>query len=171
MNNNHKFSLICFCIRNLKLLQNEAKTPSEEGKNFGDGLMSTSMTDSMIGSIIAAAESQSESAVPSTDQQQEASVCSEVKAPESNQPQPAATSQAVTAIDSTAEMTQRSVMENIVSGVSSVKLEEAHVNGDSPVPMETTPTHTVDLLGTLSDVNSVNLNGVDNSTPPQTSQG
>ncbi|XP_050708414.1 uncharacterized protein LOC126992984 isoform X11 [Eriocheir sinensis] len=152
--------------------KNEAKTPSEEGKNFGDGLMSTSMTDSMIGSIIAAAESQSESAAPSNDQQQEASVCSpEVKAPESSQPQPPATSQTVTAIDSTVEMTQSSVVENIVSGVSSVKLEEAHVNGDSPVPMETTPTHTVDLLGTLSDVNSVNLNGVDNSTPPQTSQG
>lgn len=154
------------------LLQNEAKTPSEEGKNFGDGLMSTSMTDSMTSSMIAASEPQSEPAAPSTDQEQETSVCSpKASGPESSQSQPPATSQTVTAIDSTVEMTQSSVVENIVSGVSSVKVEEAHVNGDSPVPMETTPTHTVDLLGTISDVNSVNLNGVDNSTPPQTSQG
>lgn len=154
------------------LLQNEAKTPSEEGKNFGDGLMSTSMTDSMTGSMIAASELQSESAASSTDLQQDTSVCSpEASAPEPSQPQPPVTSQTVTAVDSTVEMTQSSVVENIVSGVSSVKIEEAHVNGDTPVPMETTPTHTVDLLGTLSDVNSVNLNGVDNSSPPQTSQG
>lgn len=133
--------------------------------------MSTSMTDSMTGSMIASSELQSESAAPFTDQQQEATVCSEVSAPDASEPQPSATSQTVTAIDSAVETTQSSVVENIVSGVSSVKVEEAHVNGDSPVPMETTPTHTVDLLGTLSDVNSVNLNGVDNSAPPETSQG
>lgn len=65
---------------------------------------------------------------------------------------------------------ESSVVEDIISGISSVKVEEPHVNGDSPVPMDTTPTQSVDLLGSLSDVHSVNHNGVDN-TPPQTSQG
>lgn len=162
------------------LPQNEAKTPSEEGKNFDDSLMSASMTDSMISSLAAASEDQSESATPSTEEKQDGSECPKPSAPESSQPQPPAASQTVTAIDSTSTkgqdvslvaVTQSSVVEDIVSGVSSVKIEEPHVNGDSPVPMETTPTHTVDLLGTLSDVNSVNLNGVDNSTSPQTSQG
>lgn len=160
--------------------KNEAKTPSEEGKNFDDSLMSASMTDSMISSLAAASEDQSESATPSTEEKQDGSECPKPSAPESSQPQPPAASQTVTAIDSTSTkgqdvslvaVTQSSVVEDIVSGVSSVKIEEPHVNGDSPVPMETTPTHTVDLLGTLSDVNSVNLNGVDNSTSPQTSQG
>ncbi|XP_045114325.1 MAP7 domain-containing protein 1-like isoform X3 [Portunus trituberculatus] len=155
--------------------KNESKTPSEEGKNFGDGLMSTSMTESMTNSMIA--EIQAETAAAATDKQQDDS---QPSAPEPSQPQPPAVSQTVTATDSTStknqdvslvEVTQSSVVEDIVSGVASVKIEEPHVNGDSPVPMETTPTHTVDLLGTISDVNSVNLNGVDNSTPPQTSQG
>ena len=138
--------------------------------------MSASMTDSMISAITA--EAQAEADASASEQKQDDSECPNASAPESTQPP--ATSQTVTAIDSTStkgqdisrvEVTQSSVVEEIVSGVASVKIEEPHVNGDSPVPMETTPTHTVDLLGTLSDVNSVNLNGVDNSTSPQTSQG
>ena len=134
------------------------------------------MTDSMTSSMIA----EIQAATSSTEQLQDDSQYPEPSAPDSSHPQPPAASQTVTAIDSTstkdqdvslAEVTQSSVVADIVSGISSVKIEEPHVNGDSPVPMETTPTHTVDLLGTLSDVNSVNLNGVDNSTPPQTSQG
>lgn len=66
--------------------------------------------------------------------------------------------------------TENSMVDDLISGIASVKVEEPHVNGDSPVPMDTTPTQSVDLLGTISDVHSVNHNGVDN-TPAQTSQG
>ncbi|KAK4301832.1 hypothetical protein Pmani_026054 [Petrolisthes manimaculis] len=188
--------------------KNEAKTPSEDGKNFGDGMMSTSMTDSMISSLVAAAEAeeQQESAaaaatseVSSEPQDSElpkahteaeskppTTAAVESQLPVSEKKDSEVSSSHVTeviTVDSTSssdmkgevrvEVTttsESSVVEDIISGISSVKVEEPHVNGDSPVPMDTTPTQSVDLLGSLSDVHSVNHNGVDN-TPPQTSQG
>ncbi|KAK3853424.1 hypothetical protein Pcinc_040036 [Petrolisthes cinctipes] len=201
--------------------KNEAKTPSEDGKNFGDGMMSTSMTDSMISSLVAAAEAeeQQESAAAAAEQPPKPLVDTQATSEVSSEPQdsepPKAHTEAkseppttaavesqlpvsekkdsevssshvteVITVDSTTsssdmkgevrvEVTttsESSVVEDIISGISSVKVEEPHVNGDSPVPMDTTPTQSVDLLGSLSDVHSVNHNGVDN-TPPQTSQG
>ncbi|KAG7158866.1 hypothetical protein Hamer_G006238, partial [Homarus americanus] len=193
----------------------EAKTPSDEAKNFGDGEMSISMTDSMMSSIIAS-ESQSEPrtdsqpATSTSDSQASTQPLSDVSlqpasdvisqpssdtnaAPtsdvslKSDQHHTDSSSQSQTteiAVDSKSSVreevmyskvevtstTENYQVDDLISGMSSIKVEEPHVNGDSPVPMDTTPTQSVDLLGTLSDVHSVNHNGVDN-TPPQTTQG
>ena len=125
--------------------QGEAKTPSD------DVDMNTSMTDSMINALT--------SSQPSADT---------VAAPTTEKPAAEISVEAPTG-DSTV-VPQNTMVDDLISGVASIKVEGPHVNGDSPVPMDTTPTQSVDLLGTISDVHSVNHNGVDN-TSAQTSQG
>ncbi|XP_069183150.1 MAP7 domain-containing protein 1 isoform X19 [Procambarus clarkii] len=190
----------------------EAKTPSDEAKNFGDGEMTTSMTDSMI-SLVTASEMQSEPKIDSqpviSTPDTPAQLISDVASHHSSDvlPKPSGDSYAPPTsdvsiktvhdvdmasqshtteivVDSKSSVEQKVMHSNIevtsttenyqvddlISGMSSVKVEEPHVNGDSPVPMDTTPTQSVDLLGSLSDVHSVNHNGVDN-TPPHTTQG
>lgn len=210
----------CFCI-----FQSEAKTPSDETKNFGDGMMTASMIESMTNSQIAVLESQAEAAEnsqsmlaaensetqvvitcstpekSSEDTSKQAGGSDSVSAPTTSDsaPAPAHSGEVVKqdtdstfqsdskqvvdvvssssveheVIHSKVEVTSTSenyLVDDLISGVSSVKVEEPHVNGDSPVPMDTTPTQSVDLLGTLSNVHSVNHNGVDN-TAPQTTHG
>lgn len=182
------------------VFQAEAKTPSDETKGFNEGDMSSSMTDSMINALVAQSESSSqppsdassEPAQPSSDasskpSQPDAGPVSEIavvagvetdsKAPAVKSATPprdvTSTSMGVELTHSNVEVTrasENSMVDDLISGIASVKVEEPHVNGDSPVPMDTTPTQSVDLLGTISDVHSVNHNGVDN-TPAQTSQG
>nr|XP_045597145.1 inner centromere protein B-like isoform X8 [Procambarus clarkii] len=190
----------------------EAKTPSDEAKHFGDGEMTTSMTDSMI-SLVTASEMQSEPKIDSqpviSTPDTPAQLISDVASHHSSDvlPKPSGDSYAPPTsdvsiktvhdvdmasqshtteivVDSKSSVEQKVMHSNIevtsttenyqvddlISGMSSVKVEEPHVNGDSPVPMDTTPTQSVDLLGSLSDVHSVNHNGVDN-TPPHTTQG
>ncbi|KAK8720503.1 hypothetical protein OTU49_013280, partial [Cherax quadricarinatus] len=244
----------------------EAKTPSDEAKNFGDGEMSVSMTDSMI-SLVTASESQAESrpvtsaasefstqppsdvssqppsdvssqppsdvsSQPPSDvsSQPPSDVSSQPPSDVSSQPPSDVSSQlssdvssqrssdvisqpssdtytaptndisikSVQELESTSQNqtfetveveskycvdqqvlrsnvvlssnTEHCQVDDLISGMASVRVEEPHINGDTPVPMDTTPTQSVDLLGSLSDVHSVNHNGVDN-TPPHTTQG
>ncbi|XP_047481156.1 protein split ends-like isoform X11 [Penaeus chinensis] len=176
----------------------EAKTPSDESKGFNESDMSSSMTDSMINALVSQSESSSQPqsdassqpAQPSSDassrpsQPDAVSENAVVAGVETDSKTPAVKSATpprdVTSASMGVELThsnievtratENSMVDDLISGIASVKVEEPHVNGDSPVPMDTTPTQSVDLLGTISDVHSVNHNGVDN-TPAQTSQG
>ncbi|CAL4062101.1 unnamed protein product, partial [Meganyctiphanes norvegica] len=162
--------------------KNESKTPSEENKAFGDGgAMSQSMTDSMIGamtdsmtgSMIAEAldnEQNESSSQPSGDVSSQPTSVISSQPPSDVSSQPTSdivSSQPLSDVSSQAEVNNK--MEDIVGGVASMKMSEQmqqpHINGDSPtMPMDTTPSQQVDLLGNLSHVNTVNHNGLDNSS-------
>ncbi|XP_069984068.1 ensconsin isoform X45 [Penaeus vannamei] len=178
----------------------EAKTPSDETKAFNEADMSGSMTDSMINALVSQSESSSQpqSDMSSQPDQPSSDASSRPSQPgagsvsenavvagvETDSKTPAVKSATPPSDVTSASMgvelthsnvevtraTENSMVDDLISGIASVKVEEPHVNGDSPVPMDTTPTQSVDLLGTISDVHSVNHNGVDN-TPAQTSQG
>lgn len=178
----------------------EAKTPSDETKAFNEADMSGSMTDSMINALVSQSESSSQpqsdmssqpdqpssdaSSRPSQPGADSVSENAVVAGVETDSKTPAVKSATPPSDVTSASMgvelthsnvevtraTENSMVDDLISGIASVKVEEPHVNGDSPVPMDTTPTQSVDLLGTISDVHSVNHNGVDN-TPAQTSQG
>ncbi|KAK7071926.1 hypothetical protein SK128_024326 [Halocaridina rubra] len=150
----------------------EAKTPSEENKGF-DIDMNASMTDSMINNLEAVVEAQNLQPLASNEeisQQHPNEEATQPTSDSSKSSQPALETEI--SLEQNLSHTEASASEKLLSGIASGKLEEPQVNGDSPVPMDTTPTQSVDLLGSITgtDVNTRNHNGVD-SAPAETSQG
>ena len=177
-----------------KFFQTESKTPSDENKPFVEGEMSTSMTESMMAamtdSMMAAVEENqnaeensnvSNSVVKEMNNTGGSCDSNSVSHQQKNEVINSTVSSNLSKEIKTQELLSESnvyvkeshtviedsSVDSLIGGVSSAKLAETHANGDSPpVPMDTTPTRSVDLLGSLNGVHSVNHNGVNNSSAP-----